>query len=108
MNQKTNDFLRDVLSTRIKNLLTHTASPNQAVIDELEATSSALIDIMRGPSSADSTAAVALSALVQGVSRLVELNRYFENGAGKDSSTHKFIQQLLMIAEDQIPTLPDA
>jgi hypothetical protein len=114
MNPRSNEIIRGLLSTKVRELLVEMNRPGPlatpaTLINDLDAYSAALVDFMRAGQSTDNDVALsALDALTDGAGTLAELDAYFDKGTGKGSVPHKLIRRLRMIAENQLPVIQDA
>lgn len=101
MNRETSDYIQGILSNRVANLM-NSGLRLPGAIDELETASTALVEFARSNRLPDngSAAITALDLISNGRPHLVELDRFFSKGPGKDTPPHDYFKRLLKLSNE--------
>lgn len=112
LQSKTVDIIRSILSGRIRDLAGRSVEPTASpdMLTHLEEITHAYTDFSRNHSTQDDTATAfaALDLIEKSRKHLDDLDRTFENGAGKNSAAHRFIKGLISFTEHDMEVIEPA
>lgn len=111
LQSKTVNTIRMFLSGRIRELAGRSLEGpvNPEMLHHLEDVTTAYADFTRHQMNPDDTetAFAALQEIDRGHKHLVEINKVFENGTGKGSAAHRFIQTLMSFTNHNTEVLTE-
>lgn len=98
MHERSNNLIKNLLTNRMRDLLDHASKLNPApsgLVSEIETTSAALCDFIRGEQGVNPAVAAVSETVVRGRDHLIALHEILDSGTGKGSAAHKFVGRLI-------------